>query len=194
MLALTDDFLQWSACPDLSAGDFCPGVPRGLRGKIIRRRMEDDCPADDLADGKSIRQKHPKRFAAVCKQRRHISRVGRMRTTVRIVVAQGGCEGISGVALAFFAAVDVEAKNIPAARLRVDGQAGYFGSHEHAGSRLIKPHDPGNAGICFAPGYHGLGIRPPLKRGHISPKSICSLHRINSLLWSHIRICPPLFR
>ena len=57
---------------NLSAGDFCTRIARGLCGEIIRLRVNHNRPADNLANLKSIRQKHRKGRAAILKQWRHI--------------------------------------------------------------------------------------------------------------------------
>lgn len=50
-----------------SAGDALAGVARGLRGKVIHARMDDNRPADYLAYGEAVGDECEKRAAVVFK-------------------------------------------------------------------------------------------------------------------------------
>lgn len=138
-------------CPaNYAAGYLCTGAAGWLGCKIIRMLMDDDCSANDLVYGKTVRQKHGERKAMVSKQRWQVACMAGMLTAVRIVMGHGVCERVLHIAHTRSSLVDMKSKNLFRTRTFAAGQAADLRPDGHALSGLVKSHYARNAGITLA--------------------------------------------
>lgn len=138
-------------CPaNYAAGDLCTGAAGWLGCKIIRMIMDDDCSANDLVYGKTVRQKHGERKTMVSKQRWQVACMAGMFTAVWIVMRHGVRERVLHIARTRSPLVDMKSKNLFRARTFATGQAADLRPDGRARSGLVKSHYARNAGKTFA--------------------------------------------
>jgi len=102
--------------------------------------MDDHGAADDLANGKPVRQMYHKCRTAVSEQGREIAGVGRMGTGPGVVVSAGVCEGIRFRAHAGTSLMNVKAIDIGRAGVIALRQPADLRNHQNAVVRLVKQY------------------------------------------------------
>ena len=113
------------------AGDFCAGISRRLRTKIIGFLMNNHCFAYNVADTETVCPHSKKRIPAARHQRRQIACVIGMRFFVRIIVTVCIGKISSGTGLSIV--------NVHSVKFRPFlGKSGKFYDHQNPAALLEK--------------------------------------------------------
>lgn len=128
-----------SSWGNYATGHFFAGVSGRLCCKIVGRSVDDDGFAENFGNGKAVGQKHGESTPVCAEQRRKITRVIRMRTSVRIVMRAGVCKGVR-FAGAFGSAVNMKGENWIRAGRMAFRQTGDLRPDDHTAARRIKQY------------------------------------------------------
>ena len=98
--------------PDHTTGQLITGIPGRLCFKIVGFAVNNDRMAKNIPDPKAVCNKRAPCAAVVCKERRQVARMGRVRTVFRIIMGFCICKRVLRISGAAAALVDVHGKDV----------------------------------------------------------------------------------
>ncbi len=145
---------------DFTTGDFLSRVPGRLGLEIIGQGMNDNGVPDGFFRHKSACIEHGQCIAAASEQRRHISCVGRMGTSIRVPVLSSIGKRILlvRIRIAIGTFMDMKAVNVNTAGTRILGQCLDFRQEKRTAPAGVEVYDSPDIwisrtspddGICF---------------------------------------------
>ncbi len=147
-----------------SAGYLLPCVAGRFGRKIVGRSVDNDRAADDLTHGDPVSEEHRKRPSRRAEKRRHISRVVRMRTAVRVIMAIGIGKWVAIVSSTGAARMDMVSKDRFFAWL-AQGQSHYLGAYHNTVAPLPEGRYAVYLRIFFASSDDRLRLRTATQTG-----------------------------
>lgn len=111
----SDALLCAGTTSNLTAGDFGASIPGGLRSEIVRAAVDDHSAADNVLHAETVCEKNRKGVAPVAEKGRQIPGVPGMGAVVRIVMASNIGKGVTLIAGAAGAGMNMKGKDRVAA-------------------------------------------------------------------------------